>query len=118
MSNIKGSIGTMLDIPPQSGTYVHAAGVTEDTAITLSSSDLRRVNSVYFDLVNLTQNITIRVKAEVDDSTARTIDTLNWVTADEDGVLIGGFATDVDITITFQSAVTEGAGRNIPYRVL
>jgi len=92
--------------------------LVENTAITLTITSRRYVDNIYLDLVNLVQNCTIRIKNEIDDATARTVDTIAWTTADDDGVIIAGFATDTDTTITIQSAVAQGAIKAIPYRII
>jgi len=90
----------------------------ENTAITLTITTRRYVDNIYLDLVNLTQNCTIRIKNEIDGANARTVDTITWTTADDDGVIIAGFATDTDTTVTIQSAVAQGAIKAIPYRII
>jgi len=92
--------------------------LVENTAITLTITSRRYVDNIYLDLVNLVQDCTIRIKNEIDGATARTVDTITWTTTDDDGVIIAGFATDTDTTITIQSAVAQGAVKAIPYRII
>jgi hypothetical protein len=106
------------NITPTSGTYAHPSGTTEQDAIVLSISTRTKINNIYLDLTNLTQNCTIRVKAKIDGTNYREIDSLGWTTADRDGVIISEFVSDVAAKVTIQSAVAEGASRNIPYRVV
>lgn len=105
-------------ISPQSGTYEHPSGTTEQDAIEIALTSRTKINNIYLDLVNLTQNCTIRVKSKIDGTNYREIDSLDWTTADRDGVIISELVSDVDVKITLQSAVAEGASRNIPYRVV
>lgn len=90
----------------------------ENTAITITITSRRFIDNIYLDFVNLVQNVTVRIKNEIDDATARTLDTIAWTTADDDGVLIAGFATDTDTTITIESPVAQGAIKAIPYRII
>jgi len=104
-------------ITPRSGTYAHPSGTDEQDAITLTIASRTKINNICLDLTTLTQNCTIRVKAKVDGTNYREIDSLDWTTADRDGVIISEFVSDVDVKISIQSAISEGASRNIPYRV-
>jgi len=101
-----------------SSSYNLPNDVAENTAITLTITSRRYVDNIYLDLVNLVQNCTIRIKNEIDGVNARTVDTITWTTADDDGVIIAGFATDTDTTVTIQSAVAQGAVKAIPYRII
>jgi len=98
------------------GTYAHPNGVAEQIAITITPVYPVKANTIYLDLVNLTENCTIRVKVEIDGATPRTIETFNWTTGMDDGVYFRQIASDVEITVTIQSLVAEGAVRDIPYR--
>jgi len=101
-----------------SDSYNLPNALVENTAITLTITSRRYVDNIYLDLVNLAQNCTTRIKNEIDGATARTCDTITWTTEDDDGVIIAGFATDTDTTITIQSAVAQGAIKAIPYRII
>lgn len=103
-----------------SGTYNHPNGVAEQTAFTITPAGPRKVATVYLDMVNLTQNCTIRIKVRVDGVTYRTIETFNWTTGMDDGVFFREVAIDnaSNLQVTIQSVVAEGAARNIPYRYL
>jgi len=110
LSNLTGNTTT--------GTHTHANDTTEQTAIDLTITSRRKIHNIYLDLSALTQNCTIRVKVAIDGTTLRTVDTVTWTTADDDGVIIAPFTTDVDVRVTIQSAALEGAQRNIPYRII
>ena len=112
------AVTTDSDIDETSGTYSHSNGVAEQDAIVLTITEKTRINNFYLDLVNLTQSATLRVKVKVDGTNYQTLDTLNWTTSNDDGVLIHGLTSDVDVKVTIQSAIAEGASRDIPYRVL
>jgi hypothetical protein len=106
------------NITPQSGTYTHPAGTTEQDAIVLSISTRTKINNIYLDLTNLTQNCTIRIYAKIDGATYVLLDSLAWTTSDEDGVVIDSIVSDVDVKVSIQSAISEGTSRSIPYRVV
>ncbi len=105
-------------VVPQSDTYEHPDVTTEQTAIEITITERTIINNIYLDLVNLTKNATIRVYTKVDGTNYTEIDSLGWTTTDRDGVIISELVSDVDVKVTIQSAVLEGASRNIPYRVV
>jgi len=106
------------DITEENGTYKHPAGTDEEDAVILTITSRTRINNIYLDLTNLTQNCTIRIYAKIDGSTYVLLDTLAWTTTDEDGVVIDSIVSDVDVKVSIQSAISEGAERSIPYRVV
>lgn len=107
-----------LELNRTQSSYSLPAGVAEQTAITLTPSQNILVKGVWLDLVNLTQDITIRVKYQIDGTNARTFQSNLWTTGMEDGVLIEGeLPIDDTLTVTLQSSVTEGVSRNIPYEI-
>ena len=105
-------------VTPQKGTYKHPSGTTEQDVLEILLSSRTKINNIYLDLTMLTQNCTIRVYTKVDGTTYVEIDSLTWTTADRDGVVISMLVSDFDVKVTIQSAVAEGATRNIPYRVV
>lgn len=101
-----------------SGTYAHAAGVGEQTAITFSPTVNNICKGVWLDLTNLTQSCTIRIQYQIDGTNYRTFQSVSWNTTMDDGVLIEGdipVAASKSLRVTIQSTVTEGATRNIPF---
>lgn len=100
-------------------TFALPSGTTEqDVVEILAGNSIIQIGAIFLDLVNLTQNATIRVYVRIDDTNYREIAgaTFPWTTSDPDGVLaVSGITTDHDIKVTIQSSVAEGASRDIPY---
>jgi len=100
-------------------THVHADDATEQTVFTIDPSSTLYVIGIWLDFSNLTQNITIRLKYQIDDTNYRTFDSINWTTGMDDGVLIeGNMPIDGDFRLTLQSGTMEGASRNVPYEYI
>ena len=100
-------------IAPTSGTYAHANGTTEDTALTLTITVQTKIDNIRLDFTNLTKNTTVRTKVG-----GITADTLNWNTSMDDLQILRLVDVDQTVVVTIQSAIAEGAIRNINYRVL
>jgi len=98
------------------GTFSHPSGVAEQTAFTITSVRPTKVNSIYLDMVNLTQNATIRIKYQIDGTNYRTIETFNWTVGMDDGVYFREITVNDNVQVTVQSAVAEGVARDIPYQ--
>ena len=97
----------------------HPNSVAEQVLWVFDPSGLRtKMLGIWLDLVNLTQNVTIRVKSQIDGVNSRTFDSLAWLTTDDDGVFISPFTINGECSITLQSAVLEGVARNIPTRTI
>lgn len=97
------------------GTFSHPNGVVEQTVFTITLTKPTEVKSLFLDLVNLTQNATIRIKHEIDGATYRTIETFSWTTVMDDGVYFRSITCNDNIQVTIQSAIAEGAARDIPF---
>jgi hypothetical protein len=101
------------------GTHSHANNVNWQNVITITTDLRHKVQAVWLDFVNLTQNMNLRMQYEIDGANARTFWTDTWLTTEEDGVLVNvprGIAHN--LTLDLQSAVLEGAARDIPYQVI
>lgn len=102
------------------GTYAYLdAGGTQDVVEIVGDQRKKRLVSAFFDLVNMTQNGTLRVSYKIDASNYRIVHEHAWVTTDPDGVLLDRYpGVFSDVKVTYTEAVDEGADRNIPYEVL
>lgn len=105
--------------PPTTG--IHSQdGTTENDVLLFDAANEGAINRatrlvIVLDLVNLTQDVTIRVYEKIDGTNYRSVDPeKNWVTADEDGVRID-FVAQADVKITMQSAIDEAAARDVPW---
>jgi hypothetical protein len=115
---LRGAGGVSGTIAPTNGVYAHPSGVGEQIAFTVPAVGPIELKTLYLDLVNLTQNCTIRVYYQIDGANYRQIDIFNWTVAMGDGVYFREIAVNAAVQVTVQSAVAEGAVRNIPYQYL
>jgi len=115
---IANAIAAMLNaLIPVSGVHTHANNLLEQTVFTMAVIP-SKIETIYLDLVNLTQNCTIRVYHQIDGVNPRVIETFNWTTGMDDGCYFRDVAVNASLQVTVQSAVIEGAIRNIPWAYL
>ncbi len=116
MSSTGGGGGGGGSAAPTEGIYAHPNGVAEGTAFTIAIAALTKVNTIVLDLTNLTQNATIRVRYDMAGGGLYPImETFNWTVGMNPLVYFRGLSVMHSIRLTVQSAVAEGAARNIPY---
>ncbi len=97
-------------------TFSYLDAGAEQVIFTIAMSTRKKLHSIFIDLTTLTQNTTIRIKHKIDGTNYKTIDTIDWLTTDTDGVYFNkGLALTYDLQVTMQEAVDEGAARAIPY---
>lgn len=102
-----------------SGTYSLPSGITEQDAIVVTPTELNEYLSLLLDMNNLTQSTTIRIYIQVDDLNYRLVSSAVFPTdfpTNAKIVPITLYAMSVNWKITLQSAVAEGAPKDIPYR--
>jgi hypothetical protein len=106
-----------LDLVPIGGTFIYLDAGGEQAAFTIAPARPLRLNTIWLDLVNLTQNTTIRIYHQIDGANYRVFETFNWTVGMDDGVYFRNIAIDNarNLQLTFQEAADEGADRNIPY---
>ena len=76
------------------------------------------INSIWLDMVNVTQDTTIRLYHEIDGSNSRLFQENAWVVADDDGVLIDGFTVSGDVKIVLICGGGGVGSVDIPYTVV
>ena len=109
---------------PVAAVYAHPDSVAELTVFQYNPSPpADKFLGIWLDMVNHIQDTTIRVKWIPDGATLRTFHTKVWTPSDDPVVYIPeftiGMATgSLAVTVTVQSAVLEGAARNLPYRYI
>ncbi len=99
-----------------SGTYSHPNVTTEQDVLEFLS--LLNDIEVSLDMNALTQNTTVRVYEKVDGTTYRLASEKIFPTdfpSNIKDVIVNLNGKNIDMKITFQSAVLEGASRNIPH---
>ena len=97
------------------GTYSFSSNTSEQTALTITNTEITNIDSILLDLNALTKNVTIKVYIKADGTNYRLTDSFLWTPIDEDCVIINPIIHDSDIKITLQSIVAEGSSRSIPY---
>lgn len=100
------------------GTYAHPSGVAEGTVKEITGTTRNNIRSVWIDLVNLTQDATIKVYHKIDGTTYRQYSSHLWSTSDGDGVMLEGITVNNDWKVTITSSIAEGVSRNIPYNIV
>ena len=100
------------------GSYNLPNDVAENTAIEITTTDRRRLDSVWLDLNTLVQDVTIKVYHKIDGANYRQYDEFSWGTAEEDGVLITDISINNDWKLTITSTVAQGGIKAIPYNVI
>jgi hypothetical protein len=100
--------------------YLDAGGEVMVAEITSPSGVV--VHGIWLDLVNMTQDGTIRVYSKVDGSNYRLTETYSFTVAtDPDGFFIDrtfGLVAGQDFKVTYEEGADEGADRALPYSIL
>ena len=109
-------VGTTKDVFIVKGTYAHPNATSESDALVI----LGNINNVEvsFDMINITQDTTIRVFEKVDDTNYRPVSEKLWPTdfpANAEDIVVNLNGKDIDQKITFQSLVLEGSIKNVPH---
>lgn len=101
------------------GTFVYdETSALEQTLSTITITARSKVGAIWLDMVNVTQDTTIRVYHQIDGVNYRQFQSNAWVTADDDGVLVDGFAAYRNIRIMLQCAGGGAGNVNIIYAVV
>jgi hypothetical protein len=101
-------------------TYVYTNAGGEQTIYENNDTGfVRQVNGIWLDLVNMTQNGTIRLYYRIDKVNYRLVTAPTFTVAtDPDGVYINvNMGVTDKFKITYEESVDEGADRNVPYSV-
>jgi hypothetical protein len=102
------------------GTYAYTNAGGEQTIYENTEAGfIRVVNGIWLDLVNMTQNGTIRLYYKIDGTNYRLVTAQTFTVAtDPDGVYINvNMGVRQHYKITYEEGADEGADRNIPYLV-
>lgn len=100
-------------------TFVYdETSVLEQVASGATLAARAEVGSIWLDMVNVTQDTTIRVYHQIDGTNYRLFQENIWVTTDDDGILIDGFVAYRDVQITMQCAGGGGGNVNVPILVI
>jgi len=105
-------------------TYIDAGGEVDIIELTVTTGEI--IEGIWIDLVNMTQNGTIKLYYKIDGANYRqvsvggTVQTYAYTVADGvDGVFIPGpFAIASGFKVSYEEGADEGANREIPYNVI
>ena len=102
------------------GTFSYLDAGVEQTIYELTNSTRKIINGIWLDLVNMTQNGTIKLYYKIDGTNYRVIDTVDYtVGVDSVGLLISGpISITEDFKVSYTEDSDEGADRNIPYTMI
>ena len=106
-----------LDLVTIDGTLVYLDAGGEQVVFTYIPLRETRLNTIWLDLVNLTQNADIRLYHQIDGANYRIFETFNWTVGMDDGLYFRNIALDVgrNLQVTIEETADEGADRNIPW---
>jgi hypothetical protein len=102
------------------GTYSYLDAGGEQTVFELVVQQRLRISGIWLDLVNMTQNGTIKAYYKIDGSNYREFLSSDFtVLTDSDGVLINiNSGISHDIKVTYTEGSNEGAARDILYQMI
>lgn len=113
------SSGTCEQVTVTTGTAsLDETSAAEQTIVELALSERTRIGSIWLDLVNVTQALTLRVHHKIDGTNYRIFQENSWLTTDDDGVLLEGFTARDDIKVTAQCGGGGAGSVNVPYAVV
>ena len=111
--------GSLEQIAVTTGTFSYdETSALEQDAVEIALTVRTRIGSLWLDLVNVTQDSTVRIYHKVDGTNYRLFTENSWLTTDDDGVLLEGFTAYRDIKITLQCAGGGAGSVNVPYAVV
>lgn len=117
MVNLTGAITQKTKIE---GTFSYLDAGGEQTVVSITSANPKLLGGIWLDLVNMTENGTIRAYYEIDGTNSRQfLEETFTVATDDDGIYLNlNCAIDNDFLISYEEAVDEGADRAVPYQII
>lgn len=101
------------------GTFVFdETSALAQTVTTIPITARTAITSLWFDLVNVTQDTTIALLHQIDGTNYRQFQENAWIVADDDGVLIDGFVCAGNLRVAFTCAGGGAGNVNVPFRIL
>lgn len=109
-------------VPPiteTTGTFsFDETSAAEQDAITLTIAARSAIGSINIDMVNVTQDTTIKLYHKIDGTNYRLVQTNSWLTTDSDGVRIAGFTAYRDVKVSLTCGGGGAGSVNVPYSVV
>jgi len=101
-------------------TYTLPNDVAENTVYEWVNTENINIASIWLDLVNITQDGTIKLYHKIDGTNYREVDSIPFtVASDSDGFLYGqNFAINSSFKLTYTASVAEGATRDLVYCII
>jgi len=90
----------------------------EQDMVTVTITARAKIGGIWLDMVNVTQDTTIKVYHKVDGTNFREVSSSAWTTTDSDGVLIEGFTAYRDIKVTLTCGGGGAGSVNVPYAIV
>jgi len=107
------------DIAQSTGVFsFDETNAAEQIAFTLTITARVKIGAIWIDMVNVTQNTTIRGKHQTNAINLRTFTTIPWLITDDDNVLIGPFTAYRNVQVTLQCGGGGGGNVNVPFAVV
>jgi len=117
--NNVGLANVIRDVAEATGTFSYDetnAGEQQVALVTITAR--AKIGGIWLDMVNVTQDTTIRLKHKIDGATLREFTSHAWVTTDSDGVILEGFTAYRDIEITLTCGGGGAGNVNVPYAIV
>ena len=90
----------------------------EQEMVSVTITARAKIGGIWLDMVNVTQDTTIKVYHKIDGTNFREVSSSPWATTDSDGVLIEGFTAYRDIKVTLTCGGGGAASVNVPYAIV
>jgi hypothetical protein len=113
-------IETLVSSNDLTGTYAYTDAGGEQTIYEFVNTTRKIIYGIWLDLVNMTQNGTVKIYYKIDGSNYREVDSISFtVLTDSDGMYLDvNMGITNDFKITYTEGSNEGASRNIPYSIV
>ena len=121
VSTTLGTVATQTGSNEATGTFSVLNVLTEQVVVTISPTNKRWiVHGIWLDMVNLTQNGTIKTYFKIDGANYRevTSDAFTVATDSDGSYLTLSCGIDQDFKVTYTAGGVEGAARDLPYRII
>ena len=114
------AIKTVVSSDDSSGSFSYLDAGGEQVVVKITTTTRKTIQGIWLDLVNMTQNGTIKLYYKIDGATYREFDSFAFtVLTDSDGIYINlnmGITNDFEVRYT--EGAEEGAARAIPYSII
>ena len=107
------------ECPETTGTFsFDETSSSEQTVVTITITSRKRIGGFHFDMSNVTQDTTIKIKHQIDGTNYRTLQTIKWGSGGDDGVYVEGFKAYRNVRVTFTCGGGGAGSVNVPYAIV